>query len=103
MDTQTYNNKKKNKRIEEQKEQKYKVRCAAKQFLQEQEIAVDHVDKLEVYLAGHEAWLSAVPDVQPMGLSNDLQTQPYPVLKCNMNTMAFTITEAGNNFFGITQ
>ena len=98
MDIQTSNM---NRKIAIQKEQKHNIRNEAKQFLQKQGIQQSIVDKLEVYIAGDEAWLSATPNIPSKGLLNDLETQPFPVINFNIKKGVFEFTEKGKTYFGV--
>ena len=57
------------------------------------------IDTLEAYIMGDKGLLCALPDIEPEGLVNDWECRPYPVLICDMNTMEFSITEAGRELF----
>lgn len=99
MNIQTYRKQKEEDRLKILRRKKAELRLGAKHYLEEQGIVPDVVDKLEAYIAGDEAWLSAVPDIPPRGLLNDLETLPYPVIMCNLDKGIYSFTDAGKEYF----
>jgi len=81
------------------KDQKRILREAAKEFLLREKMDSEVVDYLEAYIAGNEGTLCAVSKVPSKGLLNDLATQPYPVIQCDMESMSFSFTDDGKRFF----
>ena len=99
MNIRTGRKQKEEERLKILRSRKAEVRHGAKHFLETQGIAPDTVDKLEVYVAGDEACLSAVPDIPARGLLNDLETRPYPVIMCNLDKGIYNFTDAGRDYF----
>lgn len=79
----------------EYKRLKEEIRQKAKQYLSGLGYNPDLVDTMDCYADRHEGFLAVYPDIEPKGLTNDMETLPIPLIYYYADDDRFEITDAG--------